>query len=59
MHVSFKIALPDKNGEIYKPKVAVATNRTFRQVKYDALSLAAVRHLDPSQTNEVQGLKYL
>jgi len=38
MYVSFTTALPDINGEIYKPKVAVATNKTFRQVRYDALS---------------------
>jgi hypothetical protein len=40
MYVSFTTALPDINGEIYKPKVAVATNRTFRQVRYEALSLS-------------------
>jgi len=33
MYISFKTALPDKNGEIYKPKVAVATNKTFRKVR--------------------------
>jgi len=38
LHVSFTTALPDINGEIYKPKVAVATNETFRQAKYDSLS---------------------
>jgi hypothetical protein len=48
MYMGFKTALPDKNGEIYKPKVAVATNKIFRKIRC-SLSLAAVRHLDLSQ----------
>jgi len=37
MYVSFKTALPDKNDEIYKPEVAVATNKTLRKVRCSLL----------------------